>query len=381
MEKTNAKVWLLEHSEAKIALYGTYLATYLNILHRVPKVKKILLFDLLCGEGRYVNGGKGSPIIALETIQRHYHLNGETCPNIAIWFNDSEFSEIDKGSYKVDRVKHFASSILLPPTVTIEYFKEDYDLVHERAVKKAQSTQFAKSLFFIDPYGYKEIPPEHIRNTLVGGNSEVLLFVPVSHMYRFASSVTRATFPGSMPLTKFLDELFKGSIPTFDSPYDFIAQIKVKFREYLKDLRVYVDTFVIERDNCNVYALFFFTSSIVGFEKMIESKWAVDPTRGLGFTHNQTTSLFNPIELSEYPEKLRAFIESDTYRSNKQVYEFGLQEGFLPKHSHRIMKEWLETRSDFKIFSLDGKPTRTSSTYLADKERVVAYRFEKVQQY
>jgi hypothetical protein len=51
MSQADLKTNLLEHSEAKVKLYGTYLAKYLNILARSRYVEKVFLFDLLCGEG------------------------------------------------------------------------------------------------------------------------------------------------------------------------------------------------------------------------------------------------------------------------------------------------------------------------------------------
>jgi hypothetical protein len=267
--------------------------------------------------------------------------------------------------------------MFIPPSVLVEYYKEDYDVIHERAVQEARNTQHAKSLFFIDPYGYKDISPEHIQHTLVGGHTEALLFLPISHMYRFASSAVKSPFPGSMPLAKFLSNLFQGSPPTFRSVYDFITKIKGRFCEYLRDIGVYVDTFVIERNNSNIYCLFFFTCNLRGFEKIVEAKWTVDPLRGHGFAHNQNPSLFNPVDIAEYPQKLRAFIEAEEYRTNKAIYEFGLQNGFLPKHSHKIIKDWLSTCDNFKAFALDEKPLRRFSTYLSDQKRLVGFCFEK----
>ena len=75
MKSVNPKTSLLEHSEAKIELYGSYLSVYLNILHRAGFAKRIFVFDLFCGEGIYENDAKGSPIIALDCIRNHYYSN------------------------------------------------------------------------------------------------------------------------------------------------------------------------------------------------------------------------------------------------------------------------------------------------------------------
>ena len=265
---SDAKVVMLEHSEAKVSLYRAYLATYLSILSRVPSIQRIFLFDLMCGEGIYGNGGKGSPVIATEVIKNHYFSNNQSCPNITLWFNDKEMSQIEKDVSKVDRVKSFVERMHLPPNVKPEYFMEDYDQIHPRALRLAQGTANTKSLFFIDPYGYKDISPVHIKETLEGGNSEVLLFLPISHMYRFAAKAMDSSFPGSAPLENFLKELFGAKQPKFQSALDFVEQIKAQFRIFLSAKSIFVDTFTIERDNSNVYCLFFFTSHIRGYEKM-----------------------------------------------------------------------------------------------------------------
>lgn len=63
---------MMEHSEVKIRLLETYLKKYLQILSLSPFTSDIYLYDLFSGEGIYENGGKGSPIIFLETIKNTY---------------------------------------------------------------------------------------------------------------------------------------------------------------------------------------------------------------------------------------------------------------------------------------------------------------------
>jgi three-Cys-motif partner protein len=96
MKRINPKTSLLEHSEAKVNLYGRYLSVYLNVLHRAQFVKRIFIFDLFCGEGIYKNEAKGSPIIALDCIRNHYDANQNSCPNMTVWFNDNGISDIEE---------------------------------------------------------------------------------------------------------------------------------------------------------------------------------------------------------------------------------------------------------------------------------------------
>src|SRR6187397_1696551 len=98
---------MLEHSKAKVELYGRYLSIYLNVISRAPFIKKIFLFDLFAGEGKYLNNEKGSPIVTMECIKNHYYSNNETCPNIDVFLNDNEKSEIEPELYKIERIKKF----------------------------------------------------------------------------------------------------------------------------------------------------------------------------------------------------------------------------------------------------------------------------------
>ena len=61
---------MFEHSTAKIELYTSYLATHRNILSRVAFIKKIHIYDLMCGEGIYLDDSKGRPIVAMEKIKK-----------------------------------------------------------------------------------------------------------------------------------------------------------------------------------------------------------------------------------------------------------------------------------------------------------------------
>lgn len=177
---------MLKHSKAKVDLYTNYLSVYLNILSRADFLDKIHIYDLMCGEGMYSDNSKGSPIVALEKIRDHYYKNNKTCPNLEVWFNDRDRSEIEKDKYKIERVKEYCSKIFTPPNVKIYYSYEDYSDIYKKVLNKINSLKNEKLLLFIDPYGYKEIKPEHLKNFLHCGKTELILFLPIMYMYRFA---------------------------------------------------------------------------------------------------------------------------------------------------------------------------------------------------
>jgi len=89
---------------------------------------------------------------------------------------------------------------------------------------------------------------------------------------------------------------------------------------------------------------------------MLATKWDMDENRGKGHTIDKTLS-FSEIQLSAYPQKLMAFIRSAEYRTNAEIYRFGLENGFSPKHTNNVLKEW-KNEGMCELISLDGKVVR-----------------------
>lgn len=375
------KISLLQHSQAKVSLYGAYLSIYLNILSRSKHFTNILLFDLLCGEGLYEGDSKGSPLVALQRIQDHFDQNPESPLKINVIFNDNGFSEIEKGVKKIERLKSIIDRENTPANTIIEYYEKDFEQILSESVERVHSSFNPKALFFIDPYGYKNIKPRHVKKLLSLKTTEAILFLPASHMYRFANRCLKSPFCGSEPLYDFLIELFSNSVPSFNSATDFIERCKRQFKNYLSHEEVLVDSFSIERNRTNTYCLFFFTSKILGFEKMLEEKWKIDTDQGKGFKlTNQQMGLFDSVNISEYPKMLESYISENNNVTNKDIYYFGLNNGYLPKHSKQVLKR-LEDSGRRVTESLDGKPVKgyyiSYKNYRDPPERRIAFRIKK----
>jgi three-Cys-motif partner protein len=66
-----------------------------------------------------------------------------------------------------------------------------------------------KGIIFIDPYGYKEINILDIKDLLKTKKTEILLFLPISFMYRFIKKInTEEELPYIEPLKKLLISIY-----------------------------------------------------------------------------------------------------------------------------------------------------------------------------
>ncbi|HEU5053728.1 MAG TPA: three-Cys-motif partner protein TcmP [Hanamia sp.] len=370
MAKSESQVTLLDHSESKVRLYGRYLSIYLNVLSRSP-IKRIYLFDLFCGEGIYKDGGKGSPVIALECIKGHYFANNKTCPDIFITFNDFGMSDIETGKLKIDRIKEISSKIFCPPNVKIGFTKIDYNIIIQKVIERTAKLQVdERALLFIDPWGYKEIAPADIKSLMANGKTEVILFLPIYFMARFANKSKDENFKGGKALRNFLGELFGGidAIPHIQNQKDFIYRIQEQFKVYM-NLK-YVDSFKIERENNNWFCIFFFTNIKKGFQKMLDAKWSIDKKHGDGFKIGDELKLelFDEMKVSGYREKVFNYLKNNPIATNVSLLDFGLENNFLPKHTKAVLDE-IKKQYPLEIHSLDGQPAK--GYYLGNEKRLV----------
>ena len=108
---------------------------------------------------------------------------------------------------------------------------------------------------------------------------------------------------------------------------------------------------------------------------MLATKWEMDKNRGKGHSLDKSQS-FSEIQLSGYPQKLKSFIASAEFRKNDEIYKFGLKNGFLPKHTNQIIKEW-KKEEIIEIFYLDGLSARGNHIKY-NSPRVVGFRIKQI---
>lgn len=347
---------MMPHSEAKVKLLHLYLERYLNILSNSKYVGDVHVYDLFCSEGLYDDGGKGSPIVILETIseiQQTFNLTERELGRFFCQFNDIEKWKVEKLQKTVEQ------NNLKPQNCEIVYTQDDYKNLLQIVVNTTKKFKKEKAFIFIDPYGYKEIRVSDIIQLLEPGCNEVLLFLPTQFMFRFESKGT----PES--LVSFIEELMPmKEWPESETGIEFIENLTEAFKKAVTD-EYYVDSFIITRDKNQFFCLFFFTSHIYGFDRMLDAKWKIDEEEGRGWQFQEENTLFRQIEKTpntiKFERKLFDYLTSN--RSNAEVYEFTLRNSHLPTHATEILLKW---QKDGKLIALkkDGSPARKSAFYI-----------------
>ncbi len=330
---------------------------YLNILNQSRYTSDILLYDMFCGKGVYENGGQGSPIIFLKKRKEIYYQNKGSKTSSAKFhchFNDIDETKVEKLNSVIGNKNLHYSEI-----GSLEITSMDYRQMLEEIINELEELNREKAFIFIDPYGYKDIRAEDIKRLLMFENAEVLLFLPTQFMFRFEKKST----PES--LKEFISELVpEQEWPESLTGLEFIENLLDKFREYLGE-DYFADSFIIARDVNQYFCLLFFTSHIRGFEKMLEAKWKIDEEEGRGWKYRMENDLFSKQDKTPKTDKLKAklayFIQNE--RTNSELYQFGLHQGYRPTHVTSILRDF-ESQGKLEKKFKDGTTARKNAFYI-----------------
>lgn len=364
--KVDVKNTIQIHSQAKLDFYQKYLDRYIRILYRSSQIERINIFDVFCGSGIYDDGGKGSPILCFDTIKDIYYQS-EQINKINLYVNDAQKERVDKVQEYIDsKNKNYC---------TMSYHNKDisemFDFVLE-TINKSTSGKI-RNLVFIDPYGYKDIKKEIITDLIKNKKTEIILFLPISHMHRFTQvSLSEEERCQYKPLKDFIESFFPDEHPIKSDKINALQYIEYISEALNFNKEYYSTSYYIERDSTNYFSLFFISSSIYGSEKILEVKWSLDDGNAKGFNLPKEVGLFDAEEKEDVKqtnfEKLKNIFISELKNeiNNREIYLLTLRYGFIPKHANEVLKYLENTNLKFKVLDInDRKPARKHSFYVS----------------
>ena len=370
MRKIDVKKTMQIHSKAKVDFYKTYLERYVSILCQSKYIHHIRIYDVFCGMGIYEDGGKGSPVVAYDTIKSIYETHKITNnTEITLLVNDKSEARIARVQKYIESYKHSYCNVR-PYNLEIDQL---FGIIIPEINKTPNDT---RNLVFIDPYGYKDIKKELLLDLMKNGRTEVILFLPISHMQIFTTAALQDDDAITQygPLRDFVYSFFSDT----NHP---IRQSTVKAKEYIRYVadvlkfgnKIFATSYYIERDRANNFALFFMSSNIFGFEKILETKWTLDEEHGGGFklpevTGNLFAKEFALEAKNENANRLKTILV-EALRSpltNNEIYELVVRHEFLPKHANEVLRELQQNNPCFSVINIaSGKNARKNSFYLS----------------
>jgi three-Cys-motif partner protein len=342
----DTKGFIAEHSKAKLELYSRYLRAYLAVLLNTPGFDRIVVHDIFAGQGFSANAEKGSAVIAAEVIEEVGTTRNPKHKPISLQLNDAETKNVEQ----------------LKAHLKGRAFVEFSNVNADTYIEAFTRSRGQHSLFFIDPYGYTQISRDNLRKLFSQPFSDLLLFVPLYHVYRFLRHGEQSE--QMKPIARFLNDfgvdesLAKGT----EGPGEFAELVKSAIG--MRSSKKWVNKQILKKRGHNSsYCLFFLTDHILGAEKFLDAKESAQS----GSIKSQIGFEFiEEIERDKTYQPFKAALQPGIVYDNIQLYELGIRHDLRPADISEAFRG-MEELGRVSVTGVGSKLRKGKSFYIAYK--------------
>jgi len=319
----------------KIKFYENYIEGYLTKI--LMQFGGCLVADLFCGPGK--NGEKdGSPLIlikkAKKVLENPTLLVKQKLLKVFIVFNDCDKENIEKLNIELSKTTLPSNIKILKPQCSI--FS---DIILDISEPKITIPKF----LFLDPFAYSNIQLSEIKKIMEMPFSEIMLFLPTFHAYRFKTSTKNTP-----KLISFLSNFTERGVYDYHNIYEFNNSIVNRIRKELNLKFVQHATIDVGKSK---NALFLITKSIKGAMLFNNIFWK-ETYNGKALKvseikyHEINPSLFPKSTIlttehrnciNEFHKKMVVELIKKKEMFNTDIIEFAVMEGYKPKCANDML--------------------------------------------
>ena len=356
----------------KLEIFRGYIREWLPVFLATNKgFSNVALYDFFAGPGKDAKGVKGSPLIILEEVKGY--LKDTTKPHaqrvkVSLYFNDDEkdkYLELDKA------VKAEETSDLF----SVEVENKDFGDAFEGKFSVI-SAPHTTNLVILDQSGIKHVTEDVFKNLIDCRATDILFFTSSAIINRFA---------GEQAITRYFPGISKERIKELDAGHIHRFVCEYYRRLIPTGKKYYLAPFSIKKD-ANIYGVIFGTNNLRGLEKFLNVCWKVDPKTGEANYNidrdafRDEESMFKELNVPRKKNDFRSSLIDELKKkslTNKQLYRYSLENGFLPKHVNEILKA-LQRDRKLIVSPKESKGFYISWDYYSGKkDKVVTFTVKK----
>ncbi len=362
------------HSEAfddgtllKLEIFRGYIRQWLPVFisRRTSPSRRtfsdVHIYDFFAGPGTDAAGNPGSPLVIFEELEQY--LTSDKTPidpdvKVFLHFNDADCE-------KMKRLEQTIRQCGKDLPCVVKFSCMEFRLAFLDNLQSIQHKDTA-NLVIMDQCGIKEVNKD-IFATLVGCSAtDMLFFISSSFIRRFISDESVQThFP--------LPEKEIHLISAKDIHRYVCREI---YQKLIPEGRHYhVAPFSIEKDGgANIYGIIFGSGNLLGLEKFLRVCWNKDKVTGEA-NYNIDDDVGRDGQMSLIPED-NVIKKQDMFRrhlaeflrqrkpDNRGLYQFVLENGFLPSHAAEILRD-MQGCGVLSVLALaSGQRARAGAFYL-----------------
>lgn len=302
----------------------------------MSNVECICIFDFFAGTGFDMNNVPGSPIRILRQIKGQIGNVFQRGTNIYLIFNEYDRTKCNQLKFACENYINGNPDLRRArdnKILNYKVFQEDFKTLFPKWMKCIN--QFP-SLVFLDQNGVKFISDEYFMPLVNSHNTDFLYFISSSYVKRFGET------------EEFSKAISYNSERAENEPSTWIH------RNILEELRKRIPQgnvtklypFTIKK-NANVYGIVFGASHPRAVDKFLATAWKENNINGeanfdidddLGKKQLDLFGLQKPTKVERFKQELRERILSRVLVTNKDVYDYTLEQGHIPSHAKEEVK-------------------------------------------
>ena len=309
-------------TQVKLEIYRKYLIEWLPTFASQKNSaawNTINIFDFFSGPGVDSEGQEGSPIIAVNVVLQFLPLINSNHHKVALWFSDKKKKNIAELQARIEGMN-------LPQEITIHYNVSPFKKALLLNIKNMHQSA---NLLFIDQFGIKEMTSKVFHSIRGLQQTDIIFFMSSSIVRRFRNHSN---------IKKHIDISAHMNGRSHADAHRVICDY---YRALVpSDINYYLSPFSLKK-GANIHGLIFGSSHYKGLLKFLKVCWAIDPERGTANFDidadnlpqtNETLDFFKTqsSKLDAFEADLSSAIISGSLKSDKAVFMYALESGFLP---------------------------------------------------
>jgi three-Cys-motif partner protein len=326
-------------TRAKLTIFEQYLKEWIPVFIEDPKCMEVNIIDFFAGSGTDVLGNHGSPLLIIDVLDQFRKKIIDKKMKVNIIVNERNRRKFRKLSELLDQQSK-------AKIFNIQKYNESFESLYPKIKNSIKNTP---NLIFIDQFGVSKVTPDIFKELCTFHKTDFMFFMSSSFVKRFNKE------PEFKNLVGWMGEDFE-NVKTHEA-HNFIAK---KYRGLVENFvpEVQVIPFTLKKER-NIYGLIFCSRSMLGAEKFLRVAWKVSPENGnanfdIEDDHSKAQLDFErPAQMDKmqkFKREIQDWINRDEVITNKQLYKFTIDSGFLPLHAKTIIKE-IRDDGDIEHFS------------------------------
>ena len=359
-----------EETILKLEIFEDYIKEWLPTFVMSHADDDIWIFDFFAGTGRDLNGVAGSPIRILQQINGQAGNIFQKKCKVHICLNEYDSSKFNSLKQCCEQYIGEEKELnrLYNRYFFLQFHNEDFAELFPRYHSIIHASP---SLIFLDQNGMKFLADKYLSDLEKLPQTDFLYYLSSSYFIRFGET---NAFQTNMKID--MDKVRQ-------NPYKYVhrsilEQLKERLPQGSK-LKLY--PFTIKK-GANIYGIIFGAKHPLAVDKFLRTVWKKNTINGEANFDIDDDKKKGQLDIwgerrltkiESFQEDLKQKVLSGELSTNREVYDFTLEQGHIPLHASDKLKEMKKE----KLIEYDAQTPLVNYDQVYKKKRIVSYKLTK----